>query len=177
MTLAKIVEQNNIFEYILNAAEEKFVVSAGGLPKFDYATYKVVNQKLKDLGFKFQEYQGHFYEKTWFQVIPASKLSILTETCRDFCTPSVVKVIPPPDEVKALARSYGMAKQDWVLQIEIRNFFEKRKELRMRVMKDCELTKTESCLGYSKKRCSKSLLSPKLTKLSKQGFFTLTKSL
>lgn len=102
VTLAKIIEQYDILEFVSKAAEASYIVAAGGLPPYDWKTAPALNSKLKELGFKFENHKGHHFEKTWFQVVPASKFHGLMQSSQGICSPNIIKEILAPDEVLQL---------------------------------------------------------------------------
>ena len=98
LTLAKLLDLNPklVHQMAETAAEDSCLIFANIPPKFNAAQNKIVKAKK----FVFQEFQGHFYEKSWIRIIPAKDYATFAASC-DFQV-NIIKDLPAADAYVSL---------------------------------------------------------------------------
>lgn len=103
-SLSKIISSRPTFvqELAENAAETYSLVFANIPLKFSAEN----NAMVKSKGFKFQEIDGHFYEKSWIKIIKRKEFNAFQKECAPLFQVSIIKDIVPENCYVELARRF-----------------------------------------------------------------------
>lgn len=108
-TLASLMTKipNMLFRMAEEAALTRSIIFANvnNDPKqIGWDAVKSINQKLKEKGFKWEEVEGHRYEKSWIRIIKRRDFVDVTRLC-DFPV-NIIKDLPPSDEYVNLVQAF-----------------------------------------------------------------------